>query len=266
MSVQLGKSDTDLLLDIGNTALKWQYNGRAVIAVHPTNERVDVSTLDVIKKRPERVLVASVAGSQRIMQLAAYCWARWQLTLWVAKTRPEAAGIKCAYADSTRLGVDRWLAVLAAGSTPTLVADCGTAVTLDWVADGQHHGGWIVPGVRLMQQSLLGRTAQIFDIGEADYGLTVADDTAPAVAGGAWQAVAGLLERAARQVQAKSGQPLRLLICGGDGERLLPWLMPPVGVEPWELRGDLVLQGLTVLAEAHSPGSEGGHWQQPEVR
>lgn len=255
----------DLLLDIGNTALKWQYQGHAAVAVHPANDRLDVSALDVIKQPPRRVLVASVAGGERSLQLAAYCWARWQVKPWIAKTQPEANGVKCAYEDCTRLGVDRWLAVLAAKDQPSLIADCGTAVTLDWVADGQHHGGWIVPGVRLMQQSLLGRTAQIFDIGEADYGLTVAADTAPAVAGGAWQAVAGLLERSARQVQQKSGEPLRLLICGGDGERLLPWLTPPVGVEPWELKRDLVLQGLAALAAAHPPGVE-GHWQQPELK
>lgn len=257
---------SDLLLDIGNTALKWQYQGKAAFIVHPTADRLDVSKLDVIRGKPRQVLVASVGGGARMLQLSAYCWARWKLRPWVATTQPEAAGIRCAYADSSRLGIDRWLGVLAVGDQPSLIADCGTAVTLDWVSGGQHHGGWITPGVRLMQQSLLGRTAQIFDIGEADYGLIVANDTAPAVAGGAWQATAGLLERVARQVQEKSAEPLQLLLCGGDGERLQPWLAPPNGMQSWTLKRDLVLSGLAVLAGAHPPGGEGGHWRKaPKV-
>ena len=42
------------------------------------------------------------------------------------------------------MGVDRWLAILGAAKLtdkPFAVIDAGTAVTVDFVADGQHLGG-----------------------------------------------------------------------------------------------------------------------------
>ena len=63
-------------------------------------------------------------------------------------------GVRCAYADPARLGVDRWVAVLAAyhaAHGAACVLDAGTAVTFDAVAaDGRHLGGLIFPGARQM--------------------------------------------------------------------------------------------------------------------
>ncbi|MDP1069535.1 type III pantothenate kinase, partial [Klebsiella pneumoniae] len=64
-----------------------------------------------------------------------------------------------------RMGVDRWLAMLAAWQRvgqSCWVVDCGSAITLDLLdAEGRHQGGYILPGLRLMQQSLLGNTAEV---------------------------------------------------------------------------------------------------------
>ena len=64
------------------------------------------------------------------------------------------------------LGVDRWLALLAAHrhapTEPLMVLDCGSAITLDLlVVGGRHLGGYIVPGLALMRSSLLSETAGV---------------------------------------------------------------------------------------------------------
>ncbi len=68
------------------------------------------------------------------------------------------AGVTIRYSDPSRLGVDRWLAMLAAHAASTkacLVVDCGTALTIDKLtASGEHCGGYIIPGLALMRRSL----------------------------------------------------------------------------------------------------------------
>ena len=76
-----------------------------------------------------------------------------------------AAGVVNGYADPSLLGVDRWVAVVGAYHRvrgAVVVADIGTAATIDVVAaDGRHRGGYIVPGPRLMVASLLGGTSDL---------------------------------------------------------------------------------------------------------
>ena len=53
------------------------------------------------------------------------------------------------------LGVDRWLAILAAAfklypQKNVLIIDAGTATTVDLLAkSGVHQGGWILPGITI---------------------------------------------------------------------------------------------------------------------
>ena len=67
--------------------------------------------------------------------------------------------VKNGYREPSSLGVDRWMVVLAAYhrcSGTALVIDLGTAITLDYIrSDGQHLGGYIVPGTHLSQRALL---------------------------------------------------------------------------------------------------------------
>lgn len=68
--------------------------------------------------------------------------------------------------DLTRLGIDRYLAVLAAiqrlPAAEVAIVDCGTALTVDFVtADGLHTGGVIVPGRGPMLQALGAQTAAL---------------------------------------------------------------------------------------------------------
>jgi type III pantothenate kinase len=244
-----------LLLDLGNTRLKW-----AVVAVDGWSARGAVAWDDdvaaVLKhawkavEQPDRVIGASVVDAAREKQLEASVKEIFAREIAWVRTPAEACGVRNAYAEPQRLGVDRFLAMVAAhaaGHAPCVLAGIGTALTLDALtADGQHLGGLIAPGPLLMQQSLLGATVRVRPERPGAV-LDVADNTADAVASGCWQAVAALVERFAKNIASQHPNGAqRLLLDGGDADALLPLL----GV-PAELAADSVLRGLLVWADSH---------------
>lgn len=245
-----------LLLDLGNTRLKWalvdasDWVARGAVAwEQDVSGALTESWLEHVK--PSQVLGASVVDAAReakIEHFVAEVFA--QRVEWV-RTPAEACGVRIAYAEPERLGVDRFLAMVAAhaaGPSPCVLAGIGTALTLDALtAEGRHLGGLIAPGPLLMQQSLFGATARIKPYRPGAI-RDIADNTADAVVSGCWQAIAALIERFAAKVAKQSGDSPRLLLDGGDAEALLPLL----GI-PAELAPDSVLRGLNVYASAHPP-------------
>ena len=152
-----------LELDIGNSRVKWRLISNRV-------ESEGVTTL-VDRQWPEvsldAIWISSVAASDLNERLSVELQQRYGCTPEFARVSKECAGVRCGYDDVSRLGVDRWLALLAAfqreqEGSPAIVVDAGSAVTIDLVdADGQHVGGFITPGYRMLQSALLGRTANI---------------------------------------------------------------------------------------------------------
>ncbi len=233
-----------LELDAGNTFIKWRLvdNDQVLDRGRWLTAEFRAEQLHACETLPEEVWLASVAGEGLNQTLAAGVEQCWQVPLRRALTVAEAAGVRNSYADPARMGVDRWLAMLAAWKQvgqPCCVVDCGSAITIDLLdADGCHQGGYILPGIRLMQQSLLGNTAEVrVDRDVEHYSIAPGCDTSSAVAHGA-----NLLLLALAQ-QLRSGipgvaTPVRTLVTGGDGAQLTA-MMPEA-----ELCPDLVLDGL----------------------
>jgi type III pantothenate kinase len=70
------------------------------------------------------------------------------------------------YQPAKDLGNDRWAALCGAyqtvGSANLIVINCGTATTVDYVDNNnQFLGGWIMPGLQMMFESLEKNTAQL---------------------------------------------------------------------------------------------------------
>lgn len=244
-----------LLLDLGNTRLKWAmatadgWSARGAVA---WDEDIAAALMPAWKvlSPPSCVLGASVVDATREAQLEAIIKDVFACGIAWVRTPAEACGVRNAYAEPQRLGVDRFLAMVAAhadGHAPCVLAGIGTALTLDALtADGRHLGGLIAPGPLLMQQSLLGATARVRPEHPGAI-RNVADNTADAVVSGCWHAVAALIERFAKNIASQyPGDPQRLLLDGGDAEALVPLL----GV-PGELAADSVLRGLLVWADSH---------------
>ncbi len=136
----------------------------------------------------DKVLIASVRNAQQTQKLVDYFNSKSNLC-YVAETTAESSGVRCAYQAPNQLGIDRWLAIIAASryAKTTAVLDVGSAITLDVVTgSGQHLGGHIVPGLKLLRNSLLTTdrvivsdkqfVAQSFELGQStidcvDYGI-----------------------------------------------------------------------------------------------
>ena len=240
-----------LELDAGNSRIKWRIIGagdaRGLIAAGAA------SGLDGLRDQLAnqamgdvgRLRVSSVRGKEFARELTALARESWQLAAEFAVVSRAAAGVTNAYADVGSMGVDRWLAILAAFDrcqSACCVLDCGSAITFDWVdAGGDHRGGYIVPGLELMRQSLAGKTRAL-DIPFEDWGEPVPGaSTAQAIGSGLIAMVCGFAGHC-RQVTLEDGQQeVKWFLTGGDAgivSRHLSW--------PHTLIGDLVLDGLAL--------------------
>jgi type III pantothenate kinase len=158
--------------------------------------------------------------------------------------------VRSGYEDILQLGADRWFAVVAAfehAGNAVCVVDAGTATTVDLVdAAGQHLGGFILPGVDLMMQSLLdgtGDLARLRDRAPAKIVLDPGKTTGSAMRNGAWLATIGLIEQARTRLPAESA----LVVTGGQGGVLAELLGAPFNER-------LVLEGLALGWRAGAAG------------
>ena len=245
-----------LLVDIGNTRVKWGLSRGREISATGAFAHVDRAPAELWpaawreSARPERVVVANVAGPRIAESLRAYCREHFQLTPEFVASASQAAGVTNGYRNPAQLGADRWAAVIGAYTRqggPVCVVGCGTAITVDTVSrEGRHLGGLIAPGLGTMQRALAAASAAL----PAEPGGVIelfARDTRTAVTSGVLFAVTGFVERAIAEIRAQQGDELAILLTGGDVEALQPWLRERVTLAP-----HLVLEGLAVLAEART--------------
>ena len=244
-----------LLIDIGNTRIKWARLDRGVLGEQAAAVHADWTREDFVRHilntgpRVERVFIGNVGG-QRMGDLAhAAIHGTWQLEPRFVHSPAAQAGIRNAYPEPAKLGVDRWLALLggrALEPRPLCVVSVGTAMTIDGLdAGGQHLGGVIVSGPDLMVASLLKNTSDIAQRaagGQARDEL-FADNTLGAIEQGALQALAALVERAQATLRQQLGEAPQLLLTGGACRRIQAAIHAPSREIP-----DLVLRGLAVVA------------------
>lgn len=156
-----------LPIDIGNTTYKWKLVDTAnmLVSLGTGNGHEDSASLvDLRQTYPIRkVMVANVAAEQVVEEIKAVfsdCEFR------QIHSTTQLLGLTNSYQEPSRLGVDRWIAMVEAfylaELKPVCVIDFGTAITLDVVGDrGLHQGGFIVPSHYVMQEALIGATAKI---------------------------------------------------------------------------------------------------------
>ena len=201
------------------------------------------AAVPVALREDATAVLASVASPARTAAVVDWLTTRFG-SVSVARTQPALAGVRIAYADPARLGVDRFLALLAArrrGAQPWLVVGVGTAVTVDLLdAQGRHHGGRIAPSPRLMREALHAAAVQLPAQG-GEY-VEFAADTAAALASGCDGAALGLIERSRQQAQHALGERPALLLHGGGAADLMPHLREAL------LAPALVLEGLAAWA------------------
>ena len=246
-------SKPDLLIDHGNSRIKWALSGvdmwsRGEPIEYRGNE-TDLSALESLET-PQSILVSNSAGPQALACLEDFCESQWSLKPRILRSKPVQCGVTSSYADPESLGSDRWLAMIAAHQLykgPLAVIDCGTAITCDALsAEGVFLGGVISAGPETATQALLSKAAHL-DLDEMRYTGVFNTDTSCAVSSGSLVFTIGGIERVLTEFRAKLGEGYRVLMTGGWAETLRPLMSIDAAVYP-----DLVLQGIQVVAGQES--------------
>lgn len=252
-----------LYLDIGNTRIKWaladpnssrgQWYRCGAYTYQPDTY---LALIDEIKKYPiAQIWCANVAGSPiqgmleaSLTHLSDNAIVRYAT---VAKTFLH---LRNGYDEPHRLGIDRWLAALAASSLYSkrglFIISMGTATTIDLVdAQANFLGGWILPGVTAMLTSLGQTTAQLpilemnqhISLNKMEFGR----DTAQAMHRGCLAAQIGAIKYGLNLSSAYIGSDPICILTGGARQIIVNQLDCVVIDIP-----DLVLQGLQIYAAA----------------
>jgi len=241
-------SDQVLEIDVGNSAFKWRLleglrsvaSGRAPLKDYA----LELSILDDMTRSIKAVRIVSVAGVDFDMELRATLDLRGNF----AEVKAQVNGVRCGYKDLNQLGVDRWMAILAAAEefcAPLVVVDMGSATTVDIInEDKEHVGGYILPGWRLLYRGLLNDTAIDSARIPVDYqteNISSATTTLDAIGMGRLLMCAASINRVMEGFLADGALNARLVFTGGDALRIIPHIRFEA-----EYRPDLVLDGLRV--------------------
>ena len=242
-----------LLVDVGNSRLKWAFaegkeldgRGSAEYQLPALADTLDGDWSDLA--RPERVMVASVAGDVAQDTLRSWVESHWDAESEFLVPCRTSHGVTNAYKTPERLGADRWAALIAAyhrHGGPCCIVDCGTAITIDALSGtGEHLGGLILPGLTMMRQALVENTRQIGPVARGNVSLLARNTEDGVTAGTLYTAVAAI-DRIVADVAAELGSRVSRIATGGDAEVLLPLL-----TGSWQHEPELVLQGLVFLAQ-----------------
>jgi type III pantothenate kinase len=207
-----------------------------------------------------RILISNVAGEQMfhaLELLLASCVDGVKAERFISTS--ECAGVKNAYREPAQLGSDRFASAIGAHALfpnrVLLVVTCGTATTIDVVtedgtSDATFIGGMILPGLKLMAQSLAKNTAQLPQIAESlSLHQLFADNTDQAIVSGCINAQVGAIIRAYETLANMQHRPVSCIISGGAAK----FLVPHLGIDYQHVE-NLVLAGLYVVAKS---------WQKP---
>ncbi|TBU87503.1 type III pantothenate kinase [Stutzerimonas kirkiae] len=217
-----------LELDCGNSFLKWRLfsgDGRCILPVHVADGLEALrAQLQQSRASVSFVRMVSVRADEETEEISAAISRLLDCPVALALPSMELAGVSNGYLDYQRLGMDRWLAIVAAYNVAReacLVIDLGTAVTVDWIdAEGRHLGGYICPGIPSLRQQLQSHTQRIrYDPGHGGSlgDLSPGRSTAEAVERGCLLMLRAYIEsQVARAVQVL-GKDAAIYVTGGDG-------------------------------------------------
>ena len=246
-----------LALDIGNTRLKWaQYEaprpgGRLLAHGAEFLENIDkLADGPWATLAPPGAILGCVVAGDAVKRRVEEQMELWDVPAqWVVSGETEA-GLVNGYDFPTRLGADRWVAMIGAWHRmlsqgvprPTVVAMVGTAVTVEAIdARGRFLGGLILPGHGIMLRALESGTAGLHvPTGEVrDFPTNTSD----ALTSGGTYAIAGAMERMVQHLRRHCGAEPKCFMTGGAG-----WKMAPSLTVPFELVDNLIFDGLLEMA------------------
>lgn len=245
-----------LQVDAGNTRIHWRLVeiDASQVPIVRGRGHVDHGTVPdpVGREAITGMELACVAGEDVIDALRRAFNGTAGVPVLEARTEAVACGVSNSYAEPEKMGVDRWLAMIAAYNHypgGVIIVDAGTAVTVDYVDSlGHHLGGYILPGLNLMAQALGRNTARVRG-GAGDFGSPVPGCSTPECVN---HGIAWIWSSAAERLrhdQHNYGLNT-IVVTGGDAEFMADLLGGAAVIEP-----DLVFRGMDLVFADTEPRS-----------
>lgn len=253
-----------LLIDIGNSFAKYAvYTAKVLTAVHKVKSDSFKEMIDrLVLETPEPlsgIVLVSVADNDLTKSIVDKLSMQFKCSVQQINTVESGLGVKCGYADSTLLGSDRWLAIIAAfqhkiktqAKTPVMVVDCGTVITVDVIDNlGQHLGGWMMPGRSMMYDALLEKSSGIKqglehtakELSDAKH--VFGNSTQECIEIGNKFAEVGFVEQCFIQTHKKLNEAPLCILTGGGANVLIPMLTMNLEYLP-----NLIFEGLALFTE-----------------
>jgi type III pantothenate kinase len=219
----------NLYVDIGNTAVKWLFDGQYHSVL------VADFSIDLLPKSSQ-AFVSCVTDRSLLDGFNDTIFVESQATF---------KSFVSAYKQSNKLGVDRFLAMIAAidqlPNQNLLIIDAGSALTFDLVlASGEHEGGLIMPGLGKLRRSF----AQFESCSKNLTLKSTANNTTDAWEFGTANMLMSVIKDQIEQHQTALGD-LRVVLTGGDAKVVAYRLNHQVDIESY-----LVLDGLALYAQS----------------
>lgn len=268
-----------LCIDAGNTMVKWCLHANAQLPFTAANDLrseatasfkpfsnalptvlqcLGLSVQQAQAKSPiQAVLLSNVLGPDFEQAVRGLC-DQYKLPLHVLTVNAHAQ-VQSAYENPAALGKDRWAACLAVSQlSPTdlnLLVSFGTATTLDALvktgAAWQHLGGFIVPGVQTMFDSLHINTAELpqVKLSQPREGSVWPVGTHQAISEGVARTQSALIQSLLSEMHAEYGQAPTLWLTGGFAPAMAAFLSGALLLEHAVFKGlvfdyQLTQQGL----------------------
>ncbi len=241
-----------LELDCGNSLIKWRVLQAAGGDVVAQGTSVSIAELlDVLADSGvssiTRARLVSVRSDVETAELCSRLSGAFQIGVQQAAPSPQLGGVANGYFDYSRLGLDRWLAIVGAFQMkpgPALVFDLGTAITVDLVdGDGTHLGGYICPGASLLRQQLHSHTRRISyamgDAAAARSTYTPGRSTVEAVERGCHLMLRSFVSAQIQQASTYLGADFAIYSTGGDAALI-------ADIARVQYVPDLVFRGLAI--------------------
>ena len=245
---------TTLLIDLGNTALKWTTleepdSPHTIVHRGSTHFKEELYEL-WLQMHPTRIIGCTVAAPVVAFSLTKFFNDHGINWVWV-RSEPSFDGdvkVRNCYARPSQLGADRWYAAIGAAdalrSEALLVVHTGTATTVDSIVrdgDGIYRfmGGRIAPGPSLMQDCLSSGIPSL-PRELSDYRV-FPQCTSEAITTGIIDAQVGLILRARHQM-TQNGVVPKVILAGGAAQFIAPHLREEV--PDLTVRHNLVMRGL----------------------
>lgn len=250
-----------LLIDAGNTRIKWaiarsesfNLNDPWIKSGHLNHEQINEDALHHLIHEANairKIICSSVINKKGSEQIKALFKKLCPTASWHELSGDSALShVGTTYTTPEKLGADRRAMIIGAAelfpNRNILIICTGTATTIDLLSSNKKHlGGLILPGIKLMSQSLHIGTAQLPDIfshATPLHPLSLGIDTPSSIYNGIIASQLGAIELGKLMAHQQHIHLDMLLIDGGNAEMLMNAYQ---GSEQMILSANLVLKGL----------------------